>query len=347
MAVGRRSRTARGQRELRGRRCTFDDVDAFERLRRSPRARAHHQGADRPAHRLAQPGAVHGLTSRSSEPSGAPSSAASRVLEEEAVLDHARHGLDGRGERGQVGPGRERAVQDVVPLVGDEGRAVGLAAPARRRRAGAAGGRACPPSRSARPRPAGASARPGASTSLRASATITQRRADSITSFSRSSAPPPPFSTARLAHHLVGAVEREIELGRLAPATPRESPRPPPGAPSRATRRRRARGARRSRRAPRATPQTARPEPRPEAHAGLDQLERRAHRRRPRRIGAQCLTSAAARRRRQASITGMSAGDVGVAREPEQLQVALLDDLEHDHDPDRRRRGRRARAPPG
>ena len=141
---------------------TFDDVDGVPGVRRSSRARARHQGADRPAHRRSAPRAVHGLTSRSSEPSGAPSSDDVGVLEEEAVLDHARDRLDGGGELAQIGLGPDRAVQDVMPLVGHEGRAVVRTAALARRRAARAAAGACPPSRSARPRPAAASPRPGA-----------------------------------------------------------------------------------------------------------------------------------------------------------------------------------------
>ena len=79
VAIGRDLGAARGQRELcdRGpvRRCR-----RLQGLRRPPRARPHHHGADRPVHRVAQPRAVHGLTSRSSEPSGAPISAMSACV---------------------------------------------------------------------------------------------------------------------------------------------------------------------------------------------------------------------------------------------------------------------------
>ena len=149
---------------------------------------------------------------------------------------------------------------------------------------------------------------PRCATSLRASATITQRSADSISELLAQQRP-----AAALEHAQVARAPRRRRRARdraraPPPARPRGGP-PRPRAPrSGATRTRRARGARRSPPSSRASANTARPEPRPRRMPGSHELERRAHRHRAGRIGAQCLTSAAARRRRQASITGMSAG---------------------------------------
>ena len=213
----------------------FDDVDGFKVYADHPEHVRIIKEMIAPHIDSRQPGAVHGLTSRSSEPSGAPRSAALGVLEEEPVLDDAGHGLDGGGERGEVGPGRERAVEEVVALVGDERRAVGARCAGRRRRAGRSR-RARVPSQPKRttstgrrqrsPRCVDELARLGHDHAAR-------RRLDhELLAQQRAAAA---LEHGQLARHLVGAVEREVELGRLLRARRRGAPPPPPDARSRAT----------------------------------------------------------------------------------------------------------------
>ena len=134
-------------------------------------------------------------------------------------------------------------------------------------------------------------------TSLRDSATITQRAADSITSFSRSRAPPPPLSTAQIARP--PRLPRRVRDRARAPLS--GSPTPIPGRRP-TTRAVSGEGAddelgrRSASPSPCAGAHTARPGA--EARAACRSRrarERRAHGRGPRRIGAQRLTSGAAR----------------------------------------------------
>ncbi len=161
LAVGKRSRPARGQRELRDRRAVRRRR-RVQGLRRSPRAHPRDQGADRPEHHRAPPGAVHGLTRRSSEPSGAPRSAASACSRKSPCSTTPVTALTACGERGaDRRPRGARSRGCRWPSSVTNGRAVA---------GGAQHGvveqveqpqRACPASRSARPRPAAASARRG------------------------------------------------------------------------------------------------------------------------------------------------------------------------------------------
>ena len=147
-------------------------------------------------------------------------------------------------------PARDRGVQDVVALVGDErlGPVLDAQLASREQLTTAAG--ACPASRTAPPRPAARKRSPRRSTFFDASATTTKRRAAEITIFSRSSAPPPPLispsepstssapSRARSSSkvpssstHLDAGRERAL-AGQLrgdhrAGAAPAAAPRPP------------------------------------------------------------------------------------------------------------------------
>ena len=148
------------------------------RLRRGGRRRDHHAcvagsavlGPAGPGSRRA--GAGHAarkldpqpLDRRSTVPSGVAQQRELGHVEEEAVLDHARH--DRREARRPARRGRRRpgsgAVEDVVALVGHVRRSPSSSRSSRvRQQRGTAGG-ACPARRTARPRPGAGSARPAA-----------------------------------------------------------------------------------------------------------------------------------------------------------------------------------------
>ena len=172
----------------------------------------------------------------------------------------------------------ERAIEDVVSAVRDEGRRAAFAGGSDRRDRGRRAPRSMWRRVAARPNgttSTGSGKAPSADTSLEASAITAMRAEAAATIFSRRSAPPPPLISLSLRIDLVGAVDRQIELGHLVERRQRD-------AEAVRLRERRLRGRDAARFSPPATFSPSeidemacgRAGAEAEPHAGLDELER-------------------------------------------------------------------------